>query len=59
MVNILTEDDGNRWIANRFSSAWLSELLSKLHDATNYIKTQDLDLYAKRQYGYKFKKAKK
>lgn len=59
MVNILTEDDGNWWIANRFSSAWLSELLSKLHDATNYIKTQDLDLYAKRQYGYKFKKAKK
>ena len=54
LVVLLTEDDGNWYEGEKFSSAWIDELISKLKEAQNFIKTQKPDIHNGEQYGYKF-----
>lgn len=58
-VHTMVEDDGEWYVTNHFSSYWIDELIQKLQEANNYLKTQTPDIYDHKQYGYKFKKVKK
>lgn len=53
-VQIISEDDGEWFERQLFSSAWLGDLIEQLHIAEVLLLTQEID-----KHGYKFKNTEK
>lgn len=53
IVNILTEN-AEPYIQHSFSSRFIDELIEKLQEANEYIKTQDPVIVDGKHYAYKF-----